>query len=154
MKITKDNEIALVKEILTKLGASEEDSELVAAATIDADLKGFTFKVTGKDIFENEFSKEFKTDKNGEIFIENLRIGTYTIEEVSNDKTKNYILPEAQTVEVKNGETIDLSFYNKLIEVPKTGDNSNIKLLVGIIILSLLGITYIILRIHNKNKQK
>ena len=42
MKIMKDNEIALVKEILKKLGASEEDSELVAEATIDADLKGFT----------------------------------------------------------------------------------------------------------------
>lgn len=28
MKIMKDNEIALVKEILKKLGASEEDSEL------------------------------------------------------------------------------------------------------------------------------
>ena len=35
----KDNEIALVKEILKKLGASEEDCELVAEATIDADLK-------------------------------------------------------------------------------------------------------------------
>ena len=30
MKIMKDNEIALVKEILKKLGASEEDQELVA----------------------------------------------------------------------------------------------------------------------------
>lgn len=48
MKITKDNEIALVKEILTKLGASEEDSELVAAATIDADLKGFTSHGLGR----------------------------------------------------------------------------------------------------------
>ena len=29
MKIMKDNEMALVKEILAKLGASEEDQELV-----------------------------------------------------------------------------------------------------------------------------
>lgn len=48
MKITKDNEIALVEEILTKLGASEEDSKLVAAATIDADLKGFTSHGLGR----------------------------------------------------------------------------------------------------------
>ena len=41
MKIMKDKEIALVKEILKKLGASEEDQELVAEATIDADLKGY-----------------------------------------------------------------------------------------------------------------
>ena len=119
----------------------------------DNKVKGFTFKITGKDIFGNKFSKEFKTDKNGEIFIENLRIGTYTIEEVSNDKTKNYILPEAQTIEVKNGETVDLSFYNKLIEVPKTGDESSIKLLVGIIILASLGLTLIIIRIYKKSKE-
>ena len=34
----KDKEMALVKEILAKLGASEEDQELVAEATVDADL--------------------------------------------------------------------------------------------------------------------
>ncbi len=44
----KDNEIALVKEILKKLGASEEDSEFVAEATIDADLKGFTSHGLGR----------------------------------------------------------------------------------------------------------
>ena len=44
----KDKEIALVKEILTKLGASEEDSEFVAEATIDADLKGFTSHGLGR----------------------------------------------------------------------------------------------------------
>ena len=48
MKITKDKEIALVKEILKKLGASEEDCELVAEATIDADLKGFTSHGLGR----------------------------------------------------------------------------------------------------------
>ena len=44
----KDKEIALVKEILKKLGASEEDSEFVAEATIDADLKGFTSHGLGR----------------------------------------------------------------------------------------------------------
>ena len=48
MKIMKDNEIALVKEILKKLGASEEDQELVAEATLDADLKGFTSHGLGR----------------------------------------------------------------------------------------------------------
>ena len=48
MKIMKDKEIALVKEILRKLGASEEDCELVAEATIDADLKGFTSHGLGR----------------------------------------------------------------------------------------------------------
>ena len=48
MKITKENEIALVKEILTKLGASKQDSELVAEATVDADAKGFTSHGLGR----------------------------------------------------------------------------------------------------------
>ena len=48
MKIMKDKEIALVKKILKKLGASEEDSEFVAEATIDADLKGFTSHGLGR----------------------------------------------------------------------------------------------------------
>jgi L-2-hydroxycarboxylate dehydrogenase (NAD+) len=48
MKIMKDKEIALVKEILKNLGASEEDSEFVAEATIDADLKGFTSHGLGR----------------------------------------------------------------------------------------------------------
>ena len=48
MRIMKDNEMALVKEILKKLGASEEDCELVAEATVDADLKGFTSHGLGR----------------------------------------------------------------------------------------------------------
>lgn len=48
MKIMMDNEIALVKEILKELGASKEDQELVAEATVDADLKGFTSHGLGR----------------------------------------------------------------------------------------------------------
>lgn len=48
MKIMKDNEMDLVKEILAKLGASKEDQELVAEATLDADLKGFTSHGLGR----------------------------------------------------------------------------------------------------------
>ena len=48
MRIMKDNEKALVKEILSKLGASDEDCEYVAEATIDADLKGFTSHGIGR----------------------------------------------------------------------------------------------------------
>ncbi len=48
MRIMKDNEFNLVKEILAKLGASEEDQQLVAEATLDADLKGFTSHGLGR----------------------------------------------------------------------------------------------------------
>ena len=48
MKIMKDKEMELVKEILSKLGVSEEDQQLVAEATLDADLKGFTSHGLGR----------------------------------------------------------------------------------------------------------
>ena len=57
MKIMKDKEIALVKEILAKLGASEEDQELVAEATIDAGMPGTVTKLiaaVGSEVAEGE----------------------------------------------------------------------------------------------------
>ena len=50
-------------------------------------------------------------------------------------------------------DTVEFTFENKKIEVPKTGDDSNIKLFAGIGLLSLLGATYIIIRNHKKNKK-
>ncbi|MGL6298788.1 MAG: L-sulfolactate dehydrogenase [Methanobacteriaceae archaeon] len=48
MKITADNEKSLVKEMLTKMGVIEENAEIVAEATLDADLKGFTSHGIGR----------------------------------------------------------------------------------------------------------
>lgn len=48
MKIMHDKETELVKEILSKLGATPEDQKLVAEATVDADLKGFTSHGLGR----------------------------------------------------------------------------------------------------------
>ena len=47
---------------------------------------------------------------------------------------------------------IEFTFENKKIEVPKTGDESNIKLFAGIILLSLAGIVYIAINNYKKNK--
>ena len=63
------------------------------------------------------------------------------------------IFVEDKQIEEKE-DTIEFTFENKKIEVPKTGDDSNIKLFAGIGFLSLLGITYIIIHNHNKNKEK
>ncbi|MCC7554277.1 MAG: Ldh family oxidoreductase [Methanobacteriaceae archaeon] len=48
MKISSENEFMLVKEILKSLGVGEEDCEIVAKATLDADLKGFTSHGLGR----------------------------------------------------------------------------------------------------------
>ena len=48
MKISADNEKTLVKEILTKLGINEEQSNIVSDVVLDADLKGFTSHGIGR----------------------------------------------------------------------------------------------------------
>ncbi|KZX17676.1 putative oxidoreductase YjmC [Methanobrevibacter cuticularis] len=70
MKITENNEKKLIITILTKIGLNEENSEIVAEATVDADLKGFTSHGIGR------FSQYIKGIENGNI---NLQ-GDITIE--------------------------------------------------------------------------
>jgi len=48
MKIMANKEKALITEILTKLGLKKEDAGIVAEATLDADLKGFTSHGLGR----------------------------------------------------------------------------------------------------------
>lgn len=48
MILTAEKERSLIIEILTKLGLSEEDAGIVAEATLDADLKGFTSHGIGR----------------------------------------------------------------------------------------------------------
>lgn len=107
----------------------------------DGVLKGFTFKVEGKDICGNVFSKEYVTDENGQILIEGLRIGEYTVSEVSNDASARYVLPENVTLNVLEDKTTVAKFYNKIQpDIPKTGDNTHMGLWAAIAAASLLGI--------------
>ena len=109
--------------------------------------------------------KEVQSNKDeGTAVFEELRYGIYYIKEtkaptdyeLSNKivkveiNDKGIFVDDEQVEEKEN--TIEFSFENKKIEVPKTGDESNLKLIGGIAILSILGITYII--IHNRNKKK
>ena len=48
MKIMAKREKELISEILTKIGLKKEDAEIVAEATLDADLKGFTSHGIGR----------------------------------------------------------------------------------------------------------
>ena len=52
----------------------------------DGKVEGFTFRVTGV----NGYDRSFTTDKNGEIIIEGLRIGDYTISEVQDKLRRGY----------------------------------------------------------------
>lgn len=109
--------------------------------------------------------KEIKSNKkDGTALFEDLRYGTYYIKEIKapkdyelssriakveiNDKG---IFVDAEQVE-ETDSTIEFTFENKKIEIPKTGDESKMKLFAVVILLSLVGLAYIVIR-NQKNKQ-
>lgn len=98
----------------------------------DGKIEGFSFRVTGP----NGYSEIFTTDKNGEILIENLRIGEYVVSEVSDGASAAYILPADKTASVFEGAVTKVEMHNELRDTPKTGDDSN-----PVLWLSLLGIS-------------
>ena len=73
----------------------------IVKTSSDGKVKGFAFRVTGA----NGYDMTFETDKNGEIVIEGLRIGEYTISEVANNASAAYITPADQNVTIKLDET-------------------------------------------------
>ena len=61
------------------VNAAQKGSLKIVKTSSDGKVEGFSFRVTGADGYD----QTFKTDKNGEIYIEGLRIGEYTVSEVS-----------------------------------------------------------------------
>lgn len=115
----------------------------------DGKVEGFTFRVTG----ENGYDRSFTTDKNGEIFIEGLRIGEYTVSEVSDNVSAGYVLPADKKASVKVGSTTVVEMHNVLRDTPKTGDNSKVGLwtvLAGLSVLGIAGTAFVALRKKKK----
>ena len=116
-------------------------------------IAGIEFKITGTSLTGETFEATYKTNENGEIFIDEVLTGEYTIEELQSELNSGYIIPEAQTVTVENDKTSEVEFYNQLIETPKTDDGRNITLAIIVAVISLLGISILSFKkIKNKNK--
>ena len=116
-------------------------------------IAGIEFKITGTSLTGETFEATYKTNENGEIFIDEVLTGEYTIEELQSELNSGYIIPEAQTVTVENDKTSEVEFYNQLIETPKTDDGRNITLAIIIAVISLLGITTLaVMKTKKKNK--
>lgn len=123
------------------LNAPKTGKLKISKTSYDGVKKGFSFRIVGSDITGQPYDQTFVTDENGEITVEGLRIGTYTISEVKDKASEKYLLPADQTITIETGQTVTLMFVNKKIpDVPKTGDESNAALWGAVALAALLGI--------------
>lgn len=122
----------------------------IIKTSFDGKVEGFTFRVTGP----YGYDKTFVTDKNGEIVIENLRIGDgYIVSEVENEASSKYLLPKDKYAAIFEGAITTVEMYNdeksKTPYNPQTGDN--FWLWVTIAGISTIGFA---LTIHSLCKKK
>jgi uncharacterized surface anchored protein len=116
------------------INAAQKGSLKIVKTSSDKKVEGFSFRVTGAN-----YDQTFVTDKNGEILIENLRIGEYTVSEVSNSASASYVLPADKQATVKLGSTTIVTMHNELRDTPKTGDERNPALWLVLMGVSAVG---------------
>lgn len=94
-------------------------SAKIVKTSEDGKVSGITFTITG-----NGVNKTVTTGANGEIKIDNLSPGTYTVTEVVEDR---YEPQTAKTVTVVSGQTATVSFNNTLkrgnLKIVKTSED-------------------------------
>ncbi len=86
----------------------------------DGRKDGFAIEVKSAD---GSYCETFTTPKSGVIEVKGLRVGIYTVTELSNRASKDYIIPDAATVEIKADQTATVQFFNEKPEEPETPDN-------------------------------
>ncbi len=96
-----------------------QGSVKIVKTSEDGKIAGISFTVTGDD-----FNETVTTDANGELQLENLVPGVYTVTE---NAAAFYEPQQPQTVTVKAGQTAEVSFSNQLkrgaLEVTKTAED-------------------------------
>lgn len=122
-EIVEDGKIVPVENEARKgfVNAPQVGSLKIIKTSSNGKIEGFSFRVTGP----NGYVGVFTTDKNGEIIIENLRIGEYVVSEVSDGASSAYVLPADKTASVFEGAVTKVEMHNELRDTPKTGDDSN-----------------------------
>ena len=109
------------------LNEAQKGNLKIVKTSSDGRVEGFSFRITGVN-----YDQTFKTDKNGEISIEGLRIGEYTVSEVNDKASAGYILPADKQAAVQTGATTIVQMHNELRDTPKTGDDFNPALWVSL----------------------
>ena len=117
------------------VNAPQVGSLKIIKTSSDGKIEGFSFRVTGP----NGYVGVFTTDKNGEIIIDDLRIGEYVVSEVSDGASSAYVLPADKTASVFEGALTKVEMHNELRDTPKTGDDSNPALWLALLGVSAAG---------------
>lgn len=121
--ITEDGQVAVVENGEAGRGFTNEayrGNLKITKDSSDGRKDGFAFEVKSAD---GSYCETFTSPKSGVIEVKGLRVGIYTVTEISNRASKDYIIPDAATVEIKADETATVQFFNEKPEKPATPDN-------------------------------
>ena len=122
----------------------------IVKTSSDGKVEGFSFRITGA----NGYDVTLKTDENGEIFIEGLRIGEYTVSEVADEVSAPYSRPADKKANVMTDSTTIVEMHNVVIDTPKTGDNSKLGLWLALLGVSASGIGVTVYAGFKKKKKE
>ena len=121
--ITEDGQVAVVENGEAGRGFTNEayrGNLKITKDSSDGRKDGFAFEVKSAD---GSYCETFTSPKSGVIEVKGLRVGIYTVTEISNRASKDYIIPDTATVEIKANETATVQFFNEKPEKPTTPDN-------------------------------
>ena len=110
----------------------------IIKTTSDGKKEGFAFRITGA----NGYDMTFTTDAKGEIFIEKLRIGEYTVTELKNSASEGYKIADPVKITLVANETLTVKIHNDKtkVDVPKTGDDADLMLWISLLGLAAAGV--------------
>ena len=163
--ITEDGQVAVIENGDAGRGFSNEayrGNLKITKDSSDGRKEGFAIEVKSAD---GSYCETFTTPKFGIIEVKGLRVGIYTVTEIANRASKDYIIPDAATVEIKADQTSTVQFFNEKPEkpetpetpenpktpttpttpttpskpVPQTGDDSFIFLWGGLLVFAVIG---------------
>lgn len=97
---------------------AQKGSLLITKRSSDNKLEGFSFRITGKAFTGQEYDEVFTTDKDGKITVEGLRVGIYTVSEISDETNIRYILPDDKEITIPANNTAEIEMFNDEKTIP------------------------------------
>ena len=165
-EITEDGQVVVVENGEAGYGFVNEayrGNLKIVKDSSDGRKDGFAFELRSAD---GTYCETFTSPSSGVIEIQGLRIGKYTVTEVKNKASEDYIIPDGATVEIKADETAVVQFFNEKPEnpdtpetpstpekpVPQTGDDYNLYLWIGTLGVAVIGSTVSLILFLRKGK--